>query len=135
MILVDSSALIEYYRPAGSAAVRKRVADAIAADQVATIGVIQVEILGFLSQPAAFRKLAADFEVFHWLEVGRKEYLLACELGLSMRQHGFTVPATDLIIAAAAIRAGALLYHLDAHYDQIASWEPLNARNLIHLRE
>lgn len=130
MILVDSSALIEYYRPAGSPVVRAAVAEAIAADLVAVNGIIQVEILAFAAHESALRKLVADFQVFRWLEVGPAEYDLACRIGFALRRQAFTIPSTDLIIAATAIRADATLYHADAHYDQIASLEPLKARNL-----
>ena len=40
------------------------------------------------------------------------------------------MPATDLVIAASAIDSNATLYHLDAHYDQIAQHSTLRAENL-----
>jgi len=55
---------------------------------------------------------------------------LAGDLGFQLRQRGTTVPATDLIVAASAIRATAPLYHLDAHFDRIAETSDLDARNL-----
>ena len=44
LILVDSSAFIEYYRPSGLKAVQTAVAEVIASERVAVNGIIQVEI-------------------------------------------------------------------------------------------
>jgi predicted nucleic acid-binding protein len=120
MIVVDSSALIEFYRPSGDPRVRDAVAAAIADDQVAVNGIIRVEILAFAAGEAERRLLAADFEAFHHLDLGLPDFDLACQLGFTLRRRGVTVPATDLIIAASALRTGAPLLHVDAHFDRIA---------------
>jgi predicted nucleic acid-binding protein len=120
MIVVDSSALIEYYRPKGDPHVRAAVAEAIASDEVAVNGIIRVEILGFAPSEVERRRLASDFEAFHSLRLGDADFDLACRLGFDTRRRGHTVPATDLIIAASALRTGAPLLHVDAHFDRIA---------------
>ncbi|MDH3405056.1 MAG: PIN domain-containing protein [Acidobacteriota bacterium] len=130
MILVDSSAFIEYYRPSGNPAVRAEVAAAVAADRVAVNGIIQTELLAFASRPVDFEALAGDFRAFHWLELRRTEFDLAADLGFGLRQKGVTVPATDLVIAASAIGAGATLYHLDEHFERIAEHGELATRDL-----
>lgn len=130
MIVVDSSALIEYYRPSGDSRVRDAVAAAIAADQVAVNGIIRVEILAFAAGEAERRLLAADFEAFHHLELGPPDFDLASQLGFDLRRRGVTVPATDLIIAASAIRAEAHLYHVDGHFDRIGEFADLTATHL-----
>jgi predicted nucleic acid-binding protein len=131
MIVVDSSALIEYYRPSGDPRVRDAVAAAIAADQVAVNGIIRVEILAFAAGEAERRLLASDFEAFHDLDLGPPDFDLACQLGFGLRRRGVTVPATALIIAASAIRAEAHLYHVDGHFDQIAKVSELAVANLV----
>jgi predicted nucleic acid-binding protein len=130
LILVDSSALIEYYRPAGSPAVQAIIAEAIASERVAINGIIQVEIVAYAPNEASYRKLRADFQAFHWLDVGSEEFALATELGFQLRRQGITIPPTDLIIAASGIQAGATLYHVDGHYDLIAQHSNLTARHL-----
>jgi predicted nucleic acid-binding protein len=131
LILVDSSAFIEYYRPSGSPKVQASIAEAIASERVATNGIVQVEILAFAPNQASYRKLLADFQAFHWLNLGSEEFALATELGFQLRRLGITVPPTDLIIAASAIQAGAVVYHVDAHYDSIAQHSNLQARHLL----
>ena len=83
---------------------------------------------GYRQQARA--ETAADFTAFHWLELGRAQFDLAADLGFRLRQDGFTVPPTDLVIAASAIDSNATLYHLDAHYDRIARHSALQATNL-----
>ncbi len=129
MIVADSSALIEYYRPGGREAAAEAVAEAIAADRLAVNGVIQVEIVAFARSDVDRRRLAEDFQAFHWLELTRRDFALAQELGFQLRRNGLTVPPTDLIIAASAINAAAVLYHLDGHFDVIAEYSGLKAKS------
>ena len=130
MILVDSSAFVEYYRPSGSRSVRAAVAEAVEADLVAVNGIIQVEILAFASAQTNYRKLLSDFKLLHWLELRESDFDLASELGFTLRRKAITIPANDLIIAASAIRANALLYHSDGHYDTLSRHSDLMSRNL-----
>lgn len=130
MIVVDSSAFIDYYRPSGNPKVKRWVASAIAADEVAVNGIIQVEIVTFASGESERRQLISDFQGFHWLELRRPEFEWAQEIGFRMRSKGITVPPTDLVIAGSAINSNSLLYHCDAHFDQIAVHSELKAKNL-----
>ena len=130
MILVDSSAFIEFYRPKGLPHVRAAVAEAIDADLVAVNGVIQVEILAFSSPRIPFAELLGDFKVFHWLDLEEVDFDFAAEIGYSLRRKAITIPAPDLIIAASAMRADAVLYHSDTHYDVLSRHVDLKAKNL-----
>ena len=130
MILADSSALIEFYRPDGNVHASEAVADAMEADEAFVNGIIQVEVLGFAPSQGAYRKLLSDFQAFRWLELTREDYDDAAALSVKLRGKGITIPATDLIIAANAMRVGARLIHLDSHYDQIARHSDLESENL-----
>ena len=70
-------------------------------------------------------ELEADFQAFHWLELQRRDFDLATELGFVLRRQGLTIPATDLMIAASGIRADARLLHRDRHFDQVAQHSEL----------
>lgn len=131
MILVDSSALIEYYRPTGSPPVRAAVIEAINADRAAVNGIVQVEVLAYLSPwRVNYSKLVSDFRILRWLYLSESEFDLACELGQRLREKGITVPSTDLIIAASAMLSDATVYHIDSHFDDMARHCDLKARNL-----
>jgi predicted nucleic acid-binding protein len=129
MIVADSSALIEYYRRGGAPAVQEAVAAAIAADELAVNGIIQVEIVGFAVDERERRSYLEDFRAFHHLALGEGEFDLAAGIGFDLRRRGRTVPATDLIIAASAIHAQAELLHVDDHFEEIAKVSALSCRN------
>jgi predicted nucleic acid-binding protein len=129
MIVADSSALIEYYRRGGSPAVQDAVAAAIADDVLAFNGIIFVEVVGFAADKPERRALLASFGAFHRLPLEDADFDLAASIGFDLRRRGRTVPATDLIIAACAIRAGAELLHVDDHFADIASVSALVSRN------
>lgn len=130
MILLDTSALIEFYRPNGDPAVRAVVAEVIAHDQAAVNGIVQVELLAFAAGEQERATLTSDLEALRYLDLDREQLDLACGLGFTLRRGGVTVPATDLVIAASAITARAELYHLDGHFQSIAAVSALEARHL-----
>ena len=118
--LADKSALVQM-RDAG---VASRVGPLILEGDIATCGVIELEVLYSarserdLVQVRAERRSAfprvemteADFE--------RAEDVLA---HLAKTGHHRAVSLPDLLIAAAAERAGLIVLHYDADYDVIAS--------------
>ncbi len=128
MIVADSSALIEYFRRGGSSAVQEAVAAAITEDALAYNGLIFVEVVGFAADERERRALLATFGAFHLLALDDGDFDLAASIGLDLRRRGRTVPATDLIIAASAIRAQAELLHVDDHFDEIAGVSALVSR-------
>src|SRR5260370_33676835 len=129
MIVADSSALIEYFRRGGSPAVQEAVAASIAEDALAFNGIIFVEVVGFAADERERRALVATFGAFRRLELNEADFDLAASIGFELRRRGRAVPATDLIIAACAIRAGAELPHVDDHFDEIAKVSALASRN------
>ena len=129
MILADSSALIEYYRRGGSPVVQEAVAAAISEDALAFNGIVFVEVVGFAADERERRALLASFGAFHRLALADEDFDLAASIGFDLRRRGRTVPATDLIIAASAIRARAELLHVDDHFDEIAAVSALASRN------
>jgi len=130
VIVLDTSVLIEYYRPDGDSRIRAVVVEAIGNDDVAVNGIIQVELLAFAAGDEERRILVSDFAAFYMLDLGREQFDLACDLGFTLRRDGVTIPATDLIIAASAITARAELAHADGHFDRISEVSDLEARHL-----
>lgn len=121
MILVDSSAWIEYYRKKGNEEYQKVVKRAIADDAVATIGLIQTEILSHASTIGEYESLRSDFSAYHWISVSSGEYFTISKNGFDLRRRGITVPATDLIIASVAAIHKCVLLHYDSHFELVKS--------------
>jgi predicted nucleic acid-binding protein len=123
MILIDTSAWIEYFRATGSSAaleVRRLLTDE--ADRVVTCEPIAMEILcgardderhGRLEQLVnGLPSLAIDDAV---------DFRAAASIYRSARQGGRTVRSlNDCLIAALAIRHGAKVVHRDADFELIA---------------
>ena len=133
MILVDSSIWIYYYRPKVAEKIKNLIIDAIAGDEVAVNGIVKVEILNGIIEAKDFEKVKSDFEAFKTITMDDLIFNTAGEIGSSLRKNGFSIPATDLIIAASALKSGCSLFHIDSHFDTIARYTPLNAKNLKNL--
>ena len=131
MILVDSSAWVEYYRPTGFLEVSNAVARAIDDDLAMVNGVIQVEILAFAPHNSNLAKLLSDFRSYHWVDLVESDFDFATEMGFFLRRKAITLKAPDLIIAASAIRNRAVLYHTDSHFDDVARYFDLKSTNLL----
>lgn len=129
MIIADSSALIEYFRRGGSPEAQEAVAAAIRDDVLAFNGIIFVEVVGFAVDEKERQVLLKSFSAFHRLALDDEDFDLAARIGFDLRRRGRTVPATDLIIAACAIRAQAELLHADDHFDDISKVSALASRN------
>jgi predicted nucleic acid-binding protein len=127
VILVDTSAWIEFTRGTGSA-VHRRLAGAIAEDEpLATTGIVLLELLAGArdeTQAEALRRLLARCRFLPLQEPNDHEVAAALFRGL--RQRGLTIRALpDSLIAAVALRNRAALLHADRDFDAIASVAPL----------
>jgi predicted nucleic acid-binding protein len=105
------------------------VAAAIADDVLAFNGIIFVEVVGFAADERERQALLKSFGAFRRLTLTDEDFDRASSIGFDLRRRGRTVPATDLIIAACAIRVRAELLHVDEHFDEIAKVSSLAARN------
>ena len=130
LVLVDSSAWIDYYRPGGSKEHKENIRLLLAQDRVATTGVIQVEVLTGTKTEEDYETVRHDFLAFHWLEATPATFEAASRLGFQLQRRGLTIPAIDLIIASTAIEHRSELWHRDAHFDQIAAHSSLRSRYL-----
>jgi predicted nucleic acid-binding protein len=131
MIVIDSSAWIEFYSPGGNTYISDLVEDAIRRDVAAVNGIILVEIAGFASQKDQ-KSIESDFFGFHTLEVTGDIFLEAVTICGKLRRAGFTIPATDAIIAATALSADAPLIHRDRHFEQITRYFSLQTMTIPH---
>lgn len=119
MILIDTSAWVEFLRDTGSP-VCERV-DALLSEDVAVCDAIRMEILagardeGHLDQ---LRRLLARAAV---LPTGPMDYDQAATLFRQCRRAGETVrKLIDCLIGAVAVRAGVPILHRDADFEVLA---------------
>lgn len=124
MILIDTSAWIEFLRDTGSAACER--VDRLLARRIATCDPVRMEVLaGARSEQhlAGLRRLLARASS---LPTGPADYEAAAALYRMCRRGGETVrKLIDCLIAAVAIREGAALVHADSDFDVLARHTPL----------
>lgn len=117
--LADTSALSRLARPAVDAT----LAPLIEAGQVATCGMVELELLYSARSPADYdrrRRLRDGFESLPMPdEVWQRAIEVQAELARTSTPRGAALP--DLLIAATAERHGIAILHYDHEYDLIAS--------------
>ena len=119
MILIDTSAWIEFLRDTGSPVCI--LVDELLAQEVAICDAVRMEVLAGArdeSHLLSLRRLLARATV---LPTRATDYDAAAALYRRCRQQGETVrKLIDCLIAATAIRAGAQIVHDDADFDALA---------------
>lgn len=119
MILVDTSAWIEFLRDTGSPVCDE--VDRLLADDVATCDPVRMEILAGARDDAHLRQLRGLLARAAVLPTGPSDYESAAALYRACRRGGETVRRlVDCLIAAVAIREAVPILHADADFDALA---------------
>jgi predicted nucleic acid-binding protein len=134
MKLIDSSCWIDYYRLEGDLRIQTAVAKAIESDEAAICGMIRIEILSYIARQAEYDVVSMDFSGMHQIPLTDHEFDMAVAIGRTLRAKGASVPATDLLMAAAAINSNVLLLHCDRHYLTIAKYSNLKQQYVGDMR-
>lgn len=122
MILVDTSAWVEFLRATGSAT-HQRLHQALADDErLATTEVVVMEVLAGAQDEVHLQQLRRLLLRCELLPVqGLADYEAAASLYRLCRRQGETIRSlTDCLIAVPALRAGAAVLHDDRDFDAIA---------------
>lgn len=126
MILVDTSAWIEFVRNTGSA-----VSDAVQAlpeEEIATCDAIRMELLAGARDEVELRKVYEYLSHASVIPIMPADYDEAAALYRLCRLHGETVRSMiDCLIAAVSIRVGAPVLHTDRDYDTLARHTPMQS--------
>ena len=121
MILIDTSAWVEFLRATGSATATE-VRTLVAGNaEMATCDAIRMELLAGARGRAHLADLRGLLARCVNLPLEPEDYEVAASLYRTCRQGGETVrKLVDCLIAASAIRHDVALLHLDADFDAIA---------------
>jgi hypothetical protein len=127
VILVDSSAWIEYLRATDSEIDRCLRALLREKQPLATVGVVMLEVLAGARDEAHARKLSRLLGRCSLLAAEEpSDHEAAAALYRACRREGSTIRRPpDLLIATIAIRTDTPLLHLDCDFDAIARHAPL----------
>ncbi len=133
MILIDTSAWIEYFRATGSAAaVEVRRLLSTEQDRVVMCEPIAMEILAGAIDDDRHAKLERLVNGLPSLRIDDSiDFRSAATIYRTARQAGQTFRSiNDCLIAAVAIRHGASIVHRDADFEAIAAITGVEARSL-----
>jgi predicted nucleic acid-binding protein len=133
MILVDTSAWIEYFRATGSAAateVRRLISEE--ERQIAMCEPIAMEILSGAADDNAYVMLERLVNGLPSLGVDNAiDFRAAANIYRAARRAGKTIRSINgCLIASVAIRHGARIVHRDADFDVIAQMTSLEATSV-----
>jgi len=119
VILIDSSAWIEFLRDTGSP-ICQRVDDLLAAE-IATCDVVRMEVLAGARNEQHLQQLRRLLARASNLPTEPVDYDAAAALYRTCRQQGHTVrKLIDCLIAAVAIRDDIPILHMDVDFDILA---------------
>lgn len=97
----------------------------LALDQIATCAPLRLEILYSAKSASDYAQLAAELLALHQLPCGAEQFDRALYVQRLMADAGGlyhrSVKIPDLLVAATAELAGAIIWHYDEDYDRIAS--------------
>ena len=112
MILIDTSAWIEFFRKAGNPSVKQRVAFFIENDQAAYTCPILFELLAGASEKE-ISDIEVSFSFCNWIPFDSKYWKKAGHLERKLRAKGVTVPRDDIFVAVVAISNDLPLYAVE----------------------
>ena len=118
MKLVDTSSWVEYLRERESEA-GDAVEVLVLSGEAAWCDMTLVELWHGVRGVKEKRELAELEREIERIPLTPEVWRLAAKLAVRCREKGFTVPATDLVIAACAVTHNLDVEHCDAHFDAI----------------
>ena len=119
MILIDTSAWIEFLRDTGSPICEE--VDRLIAEEIAICDPVRMEVLAGARDEAHLRQLRGLLARATQLPTGTADYESAAALYRTCRRQGETVrKLIDCLITAIAIRGGVPILHADADFEALS---------------
>jgi len=118
-VLIDSSSWIHFFRQTSTRHYQV-VSDLLKEDRVVTCGLILTEVFRGARNEKERRLLINHFEILEYIPLEKTDFLLAGNLGTTLRQKGLTVKTIDLLIAHLALKHKLTLLHDDSDFEFIA---------------
>jgi predicted nucleic acid-binding protein len=124
MILIDTSAWIEFLRDTGSPVCQQ--VDSLLAEEIAVCDPVRMEVLAGARSDEHLRNLRGLLARASTIATEPTDYEDAAALYRTCRGGGETVRRLiDCLIAAVAIKAGVPVLHADADFEVLARHTPL----------
>ncbi len=117
-ILPDTCAWIDFFkgRPTQMA---EQVEAALVQGEVVTCGVVLFELLQGIKHAKEEALVLHAFQAVQHLEMTGHLWIKAGQLSSNLRKKGYTLPLSDILIAALALEHNCSLLTVDRHFDII----------------
>ncbi|MEM7699729.1 MAG: PIN domain-containing protein [Verrucomicrobiota bacterium] len=124
MVIVDTSAWIEFFRRDGDLKVKLAVKALLDEYEAGLCGPVEMEFLGG-AFPHERPRIQARFEVISYLANDQKIWRQAATNYSKLRSEGLTAPWNDILIATITLESGHRIYAVDRHFEMMADHLPL----------
>ena len=116
-VLVDSSVWLDYLR--GEPKTILTLNALIDNQSIVICGQILQELLQGSRDTRAFNRLLKEMELAQYEAEERQDFVRSARIFANLRWRGITIPPSDCLVAAVAIRRKLQLYAHDSHFDHI----------------
>jgi len=118
--LVDTSVWIFALRKDFVPPIKERIGELLKDHVVLINGMTKLEILGGVKTKKEFERLKTRLDSLYEVAINSMVWQIAYKIAFELRRKGITVPYTDILIAACALKSRAVLIHADRHFDLMA---------------
>jgi predicted nucleic acid-binding protein len=119
LVLIDTSLWIEALRVHGDRDAKERLRQLLLLDKAAWCEVVILELLNAMKGLTERKKIREYIEEVKILPINAEVWQKARGLVVRCREKGFTVPVTDILIAACGLHHGVPIAHRDRHFEII----------------
>jgi predicted nucleic acid-binding protein len=133
LFLVDTSAWLFALRKDFIPKVKDRIDYLLKENEIITTGIIKLELLGGTKTQKEFQRLKTRLDALDMVETDTALWEEAYRLSFEFRRKGITMPYTDILIAACALRTESTVVHADAHFDLMANHIGLNVESFVKI--
>lgn len=123
-VLVDTSIWIEGFRERGDSRLIFELVGLVAGEEACITGMVKLELIRG-ARPEVIDILRHKLSRIASLDTEEYHFDAAGELGYTLARQGFTIPQTDLLVAAIAIDHGVPLFYRDRHLDIVCDHSEL----------
>jgi predicted nucleic acid-binding protein len=123
-ILVDSNVFINLLKRGRDPA--SLLLDWAGNRNLATCGIIRLEVLRGITLPKSHRNTSAFFDVMINVPSSNRLWEDAAELAWKLDRRGTVIPGTDVVIAASALSLGAAILTSDRHFQHVPGLEMIS---------
>lgn len=129
-VLVDSSAWLEFFKPAGKQLFKEVITELISNQIILIPGIIKVEILRGSRSHQEYEMLDNTLNGVKYLGVSEVFWKRLSLFNYDLSRKGVNVSLSDAYIALLAMENDVELLHCDRHFDLIAGKTKLKVFNL-----